>query len=38
MDKMLAVVFDEEKAAYEGARALSDLDSEGSVAVNARCG
>ena len=35
MDKMLAVVFDEEKAAYEGARALSDLNAEGSVAVNA---
>lgn len=35
MDKMLAVVFDNEKAAYEGVRALSALDREGSIEVDA---
>ncbi len=35
MNKMLAVIFGSEKAAYEGVRALSALDSEGSIDVNA---
>jgi len=35
MDKMLAVVFNDEKTAYEGARALSDLNTEGSITVDA---
>ena len=35
MDKMLAVVFNDEKGAYEGVRALSDLNMEGSISVNA---
>src|SRR5262252_564894 len=35
MDKMLAVVFNDEKAAYEGTRALSALDAEGSIEVDA---
>jgi uncharacterized membrane protein len=34
MNKMLAVVFGDEKAAYEGVRALSALDQEGSIDVN----
>jgi len=34
MNKMLAVVFGDEKAAYEGVRALSALDGEGSIEVN----
>ena len=34
MNKMLAIVFGDEKAAYEGVRALSALDREGSVEVN----
>ena len=33
MYKMLAVVFNDEKSAYEGARALSDLNKEGSIDV-----
>jgi uncharacterized membrane protein len=36
MEKMLAIVFDTEKAAYEGARALLALDGEGSIALNSR--
>jgi uncharacterized membrane protein len=36
MEKMLAIVFDSEKVAYEGARALLALDSEGSIALNSR--
>lgn len=35
MDRMLAVVFDTEKAAYEGSRALQQLDGDGSIAVYA---
>src|SRR5260370_1736475 len=35
MDRMLAVVFDDEKAAYEGSRALQQLDGDGSIAVYA---
>ncbi|MGO9993016.1 MAG: DUF1269 domain-containing protein, partial [Steroidobacteraceae bacterium] len=35
MNKMLAIVFGDEKAAYEGVRALTALDSEGSIDVNA---
>jgi hypothetical protein len=31
MNKLLAVVFSEEKAAYEGVQALSALDREGSI-------
>ncbi|MGO9993852.1 MAG: DUF1269 domain-containing protein [Steroidobacteraceae bacterium] len=34
MNKMLAVVFGDEKSAYEGVRALSALDQEGSIDVN----
>lgn len=34
MNKMLAVVFGDENAAYEGVRALSALDQEGSIDVN----
>ncbi len=34
MNKMLAVVFGDEKAAYEGVRAFSALDGEGSIEVN----
>jgi len=33
MDRMLVVVFDSEKQAYEGKKALSQLDNEGSIAV-----
>jgi uncharacterized membrane protein len=35
MDKMLAVVFNDEKAAYEGTQALSALNAEGSIEVDA---
>jgi uncharacterized membrane protein len=35
MEKMLAIVFNNEKAAYEGVHALTALESEGSIAVNA---
>jgi len=35
MNKMLAIVFGDEKAAYEGVKALSALDHEGSIDVNA---
>jgi len=35
MDRMLAVVFDSEQTAYEGSRALRQLDGEGSIAVYA---
>ena len=35
MEKMLVVVFDNEAKAYEGARSLNQLDSEGSVTVHA---
>jgi len=35
MDKMLAVVFKDEKAAYEGTRALSDLNAQGSIELDA---
>jgi uncharacterized membrane protein len=35
MDKMLAVVFSDEKVAYEGTRALSGLNAEGSIEVDA---
>ncbi len=34
MNKMLAIVFGDEKSAYEGVRALSALDQEGSIDVN----
>jgi uncharacterized membrane protein len=36
MEKMLAVVFKDEKAAYEGAKALTALDAEGSIAIHAQ--
>jgi len=36
MDKMLAVVFNDEKSAYEGARALLALEDEGSIELNSR--
>lgn len=36
MEKMLAVVFDTESAAYEGSRALAQLDADGSIAVYAQ--
>jgi uncharacterized membrane protein len=35
MEKMLVVVFDNEAKAYEGARSLNQLDSEGSITVHA---
>lgn len=35
MEKMLVVVFDNETKAYEGSRALNQLDSEGSIAIHA---
>lgn len=35
MERMLVVVFDDEKEAYEGSRALKALDSEGSISVYA---
>ena len=35
MDRMLVVVFGNEKSAYEGSRALQELDDEGSIAVYA---
>jgi uncharacterized membrane protein len=35
MEKMLVVVFDNDVKAYEGSRALNQLDSEGSVAIHA---
>ena len=36
MERMLAVVFDNELKAYDGFRALSELDSEGSISVHAQ--
>ncbi|MGO9994939.1 MAG: DUF1269 domain-containing protein [Steroidobacteraceae bacterium] len=36
MEKMLVVVFKDEKAAYEGAKVLADLDAEGSIAIHAQ--
>lgn len=35
MEKMLVVVFDDEKKAYEGSRALNQLDAEGSITIHA---
>jgi uncharacterized membrane protein len=35
MEKMLVVVFDDESKAYEGSRALNQLDSEGSITIHA---
>lgn len=35
MEKMLVVVFDTEKQAYEGSHALNELDREGSIAIHA---
>jgi uncharacterized membrane protein len=35
MEKMLVVVFDDEKKAYEGSHALNELDREGSISVHA---
>jgi uncharacterized membrane protein len=35
MEKMLVIVFDTEKKAYEGLRALNQLDSEGSITIHA---
>ncbi|HMD98612.1 MAG TPA: DUF1269 domain-containing protein [Terriglobia bacterium] len=35
MEKMLVVVFDDEKKAYEGSRALQQLDAEGSITIHA---
>lgn len=37
MDKIMAVVFKDEKTAYQGARALSEMNSEGSIDVAAVC-
>jgi len=37
MEKMLVIIFDDEKKAYEGSRALLQLDGEGSVTVHAEC-
>lgn len=36
MERMLVVVFDEEKKAYEGSRALNELDREGSISIHAQ--
>jgi hypothetical protein len=33
MERMLAIVFDDETKAYEGSRALNQLDAEGSIAL-----
>jgi uncharacterized membrane protein len=35
MERMLAIVFDDEAKAYEGSRALNELDAEGSIAIHA---
>jgi len=35
MERMLVVVFEDEKKTYEGSRALAALDSEGSISVYA---
>jgi len=35
MEKMIVVIFDDEKKAYEGSRALYDLDLEGSISIHA---
>jgi uncharacterized membrane protein len=35
MERMLVVIFDDESKAYEGSRALNELDREGSVAIHA---
>ena len=35
MQRMLAITFDDERKAYEGSRALQQLDSEGSIAIHA---
>ena len=35
MEKMLVVVFDNETTAYEGSRALNQLDLEGSITIHA---
>jgi uncharacterized membrane protein len=35
MEKMLVVIFDSESKAYEGSRALAQLDAEGSIAIHA---
>ena len=35
MERMLVVVFDDEKKAYEGSRALNQLDGDGSIAIHA---
>jgi uncharacterized membrane protein len=35
MERMLAIVFDDEAKAYEGSRALNELDGEGSIAIHA---
>jgi uncharacterized membrane protein len=37
MDKLVAVVFNDEKAAYQGTRALAEMNTEGSVDVGAMC-
>ena len=37
MDRMLVVVFDSESKAYEGKRALSQLDSDGSILRRRSC-
>jgi hypothetical protein len=34
MEKLLVVIFDDEKKAYEGSRALSALDAEGSISIH----
>ena len=36
MEKMLVAVFDNESKAYEGSRALAQLDADGSIAVHAQ--
>ena len=35
MERMLVVVFDNESKAYEGSRALKQLDTEGSITIHA---
>ena len=36
MEKLLVVVFDNELKAYDGTRALAELDSEGSISIHAK--
>ena len=36
MERMLVVVFENELKAYDGSRALADLESEGSISIHAK--